>query len=198
MLQLKELHRPGLEPVSLSLENGDCAMLMGPSGAGKSLFLRAIADLDPNSGEALLDGAARGAMPAPRWRGLVGYLAAEPGWWQETAGAHFPDWPAARGPAEDLLLPGDIANRTVESLSTGERQRLAFLRLLVNRPRVMLLDEPTGPLDGAARSAVEAKARRFQESGGILLWVTHDSEQATRMGTRQLRMTAGRLNEVAP
>ena len=64
MLSVRDLARPGLGPVSFELQDGECIALRGPSGAGKSLLLRAIADLDPNSGDVALDGRSRESMLA--------------------------------------------------------------------------------------------------------------------------------------
>ena len=89
MLSIRGLTRPGLAPVDLDLAAGECVAVLGPSGAGKTLLLRAIADLDPNRGEAILGGEARSDMSGPAWRRRVGYLAAESGWWADGVGAHF-------------------------------------------------------------------------------------------------------------
>src|SRR5690606_11730155 len=97
MLTIENLFRPGLDPVSLALAQGEAVAVMGPSGSGKPLLLRAIADLDPNEGSVILDDARREAMPAPRWRRLVGYLPAESGWWADRVGAQF-GAPAEAGP----------------------------------------------------------------------------------------------------
>ncbi|RMD61177.1 MAG: ATP-binding cassette domain-containing protein, partial [Alphaproteobacteria bacterium] len=96
MLAIRNLSRPGLAPVDLDVDDGEAVAVLGPSGAGKSLFLRAIADLDPNQGTVSLDGRTRDSMPAPRWRRLVTYLPAEPGWWGERPAELFPDPTAAR------------------------------------------------------------------------------------------------------
>ncbi len=95
MLEVRALSRPGLAPVDLDLATGEALALLGPSGSGKTLLLRAIADLDPNQGRVGLDGEDREAVPAPTWRRRVTYLSAEPGWWAERAGEHFPDAEAA-------------------------------------------------------------------------------------------------------
>ncbi|MDA0997504.1 MAG: ATP-binding cassette domain-containing protein, partial [Proteobacteria bacterium] len=91
MLSIVNLQRPGLQPVSLDIVAGTCATIRGKSGSGKSLLLRAIADLDPNSGEVRLDQLRRDSMPAPDWRRLVCYAAAESGWWLGLVGQHFVD-----------------------------------------------------------------------------------------------------------
>ncbi|MBZ0214990.1 MAG: ATP-binding cassette domain-containing protein, partial [Fimbriimonadaceae bacterium] len=85
-------------PYDFSLAPGECLVVTGPSGSGKSLLLRALADLDPSTGTVSLDNIDRNSMPASRWRRKVRYVAAEPGWWRETATAHFdePDAVKAR------------------------------------------------------------------------------------------------------
>src|SRR3546814_9763860 len=92
MLTVRNLSRSGLEPTSFELAAGECIALRGLSGSGKTLLLRALADLDLNEGEVLLDDTPRSRIPAPRWRRRVGYVAAEPGWWSERLVEHFRDW----------------------------------------------------------------------------------------------------------
>jgi len=198
LLSVRSLARPGLQPLAFDLAEGECLAVRGPSGAGKSLLLRALADLDPNEGELSLDGQRREAMPAPRWRRLVTYLPAEPGWWAETVGAHFADWPAAEPLVETLGLPAASRAWPVSRLSTGERQRLALARALVQRPRVLLLDEPTAGLDETARNAVETLVAARLAEGAAALWVTHDAEQARRLAQRCLTVEGGRVTEGAP
>ena len=193
MLCVDRLSRPGLEPASFELDGGTCMALSGPSGAGKTLLLRALADLDPAEGEVRLEGKAREQMSGPEWRRRVGYLAAEPGWWSERLEDHFLDWPIVAAQLGRLKLTPAVAERPVSRLSTGERQRLALLRALERAPRVLLLDEPTGPLDEEATAAVEALMREKMENGLALLWVTHDRRQAARVATTQLRIEAGQL-----
>ncbi len=195
MLLVRDLIRPGLGPVSFDLPDGEILAVRGPSGAGKSLLLRALADLDPNDGEVALDARSRAAMPAPQWRRLVCYVAAEPGWWAETPAAHFDDWEAAVPLVERLLLPAAIGVRPIALLSTGERQRLALLRALRLSPRVLLLDEPTGPLDAAATAAVEALVEELLAEGTSALWVTHDGRQAERIARGTLHLDHGAVVE---
>ena len=185
---------------SFDLGAGECVALRGPSGSGKTQLLRALADLDPNEGAVLLDGTPREAMSAPVWRGRVVYLAAEPGWWADTVGEHFPEWRAAVSLAERLGLPADCSAWPIQQLSTGERQRLALVRALISvpppGPRVLLLDEPTGGLDEAAKAAAEVliAERRAATAMGVL-WVTHDTAQARRIARRWLLLRDGFLGE---
>ena len=78
-----------LDPVDLVISAGETVVLHGQSGSGKSLLLRAIADLDDHSGDALLDDTACSSIPAPSWRRQVGYLKAESAWWATRVGDHF-------------------------------------------------------------------------------------------------------------
>lgn len=185
-------------PFDLELAAGACAAVSGPSGSGKSLFLRMIADLDPNEGDVMLHGQQRAALAAPDWRRRAPYVAAESGWWRDTVAEHFQ--PQAHTPARALAdrlgLAPDIFDGPVQRLSTGERQRLALIRALVLEPRLLLLDEPTGALDPDSVRRVEAVLVERLEQGLTLILVTHDPGQAERLGARRLEMRERRLHEV--
>jgi ABC-type iron transport system FetAB ATPase subunit len=198
MLIVEQLQRLSFGPFELSVAPGECVGIAGPSGAGKSVFLRMIADLDPHVGTARLGDARREAMPAPRWRRLVTYVAAESGWWADTVGAHFADATLAGARLPALRLPADALAWPVARLSSGERQRLALLRALVQAPRALLLDEPTAALDPEATDAVEALLRAALADGVSIVLVSHDPRQAERMAGRRFRMEAGRLRAHTP
>ncbi len=197
MLRVRNLHVIGLAPVDLDLDAGDCIALSGPSGSGKTLILRSLADLDPSEGEVALDGEARDSIAAPMWRRRVAYLATEPGWWADVVGAHFSDLAAARELAAALGLSEKFFDAPVAQVSTGERQRLALVRLLLLAPRIMLLDEPTAALDEAAAARVEAVLAERLAAGVAILLVTHDDAQAARLAGRRLRIADGRLEDAA-
>lgn len=190
-LSLSGLRSERAGPFDLSLQRGECLAVSGPSGAGKSLMLRMIADLDPNEGEAALDGVSRAAMSAPVWRRQVVYAAAEGGWWEDSVSAHFPRTPVMEALA--LGLPPDIFGRAVALCSTGERQRLALLRTLALDPPVLLLDEPTGALDPSSVATVEALLHTRLAGGTTLVLVTHDPAQAARLGTLRGELRDGQL-----
>jgi ABC-type bacteriocin/lantibiotic exporter with double-glycine peptidase domain len=198
-LALKDLKSPLAGPFTLELAHGGCAAISGHSGSGKSLFLRMIADLDPNTGEVRLDGASRAGFAAPAWRRRVPYVAAESGWWRDRVAEHFAagDLEAARALAARLDLAPELIDGPVQRLSTGERQRLAIIRALVLDSPVLLLDEPTGPLDPDSTAKVEAVLQERLRGGTTLILVTHDAAQGARLRARPFVMRDRHL-EAAP
>jgi putative ABC transport system ATP-binding protein len=194
------LHVRGLRsdlagPFDLELAAGGCAVIGGPSGSGKSLFLRMIADLDPNDGEVRLDGVARSSLDAPTWRARLPYVAAESGWWRDLVAEHFApaQQDAARALAARLGMVDGQFDGEVRRLSTGERQRLAIIRALVLDSPVLLLDEPTGPLDAEAIGRVEDLLRERLAAGAAILMVSHDPEQGVRLGGQRYTMRDRKL-----
>lgn len=187
MFEVENLTSSNIPPVSLQLRPCELVCLSGPSGCGKTLLLRALADLDVNTGQLVLDGVEREQLPAAQWRSRVAYLPAESRWWAATVGEHF------RSDQQPLLsalgFAADVSEWQVERLSSGERQRLALARVLANRPRVLLLDEPTANLDPANSAIVERLVRDYiKEQQAACLWVTHAPEQIARIATRSLQL----------
>ena len=193
-LRVAGLRNALVGPVSLELAQGGCVAIAGASGAGKSVLLRLIADLVPGEGEVWLDGRPRSGIAAPDWRRQVVYNAAESSWWEERVGAHFATPPVQA--ARALGLPDGIFARAVALCSTGERQRLALLRALALDPPVLLLDEPTGALDPDSVRRVEALLIERCKRGGAVLLVTHDAEQAARLGAARFLLREGALHPV--
>ncbi len=184
-------------PFSLNIEAGECISLQGASGSGKSLLLRAIADLDEHQGNLLLDGIACNTIPAPQWRQQVALLPAESHWWHDEVGAHFGSSEDIHSEYFDTLgFSAEALNWQVSRLSSGEKQRLALARTLINQPRVLLLDEPTASLDAANISIMEKLIADYrQQTQAAVLWISHDPAQTARVATRHFQLTTKGLSE---
>lgn len=197
LLQIKNLRRLMIGPVSFDIAAGDCLCISGPSGSGKSQLLRSIADLDPHEGELWLAGESCEAIAPEKWRTAVGLLPPESHWWLPHVKDHFHD--GLPVPLEHIGFSAAILEQPVIRLSSGEKQRLALMRLLSNRPRVLLLDEPTANLDPENVRLVEAVIREYHVAGvTAVIWVSHDREQIARVANRHLEVVAGRLQERDP
>ena len=193
-LDVVGLRVDGVGPVDVWLAPGECLALSGPSGSGKSRLLRAIADLDVHEGSVSCQGRAAEELEPSEWRRRVGMLAADSQWWRDRVEEHF-DAPPPMAQLEALDLAPDLLGEPVARLSSGERQRFALLRLLANRPRVLLLDEPTANLDPDNVTRVEKLVADYTATeDAAVLWVSHDPLQTTRVAHRQLRLKAGRLS----
>ena len=199
MLRVEHLQAGTLPPLTFEVAAGECLAIEGPSGAGKTLLLRAIADLDPAPGQVFLNGAERNEMPAPLWRRYVRYCAAEPAWWTDAPREAFKG--AASGRAERLLhalgLDAAVLDRAVAALSTGERQRLALARALLDEPLVLLLDEPTAALDPQAAALVEELIKYQTLAGRSAILVSHDRGQIERLAHARLLLSKPETASVA-
>ena len=197
-LSLQALQSPIAGPYSLDLQPSECTCIMGASGSGKSVLLRLIADLDPGTGDVLLNGQPRSRFTGPQWRAQVMYVPAEPAWWGAGVMEHFPAGSenALQTAAQQLGLRAQFMQTPVAQLSTGERQRLALLRALLRQPQVLLLDEPTAALDEASVTAVEQLLRQHQQQGLALLWITHSHAQAQRVADRHMRLHNRQLSDM--
>lgn len=142
-LSVKSLNSPLLHDCCLTVCSGEIVAIRGPSGSGKTVLLRAIADLDPNTGEVRLEGASRDSMSAPLWRRQVRFVPAESAWWADRVGDHFRTPKKTAKSAIEIGLPAESLDWEVARLSTGEKQRLGLLRAIEDDPPVLLLDEPT-------------------------------------------------------
>ena len=200
--------RPALDRVTLAVPTGEVAAVMGPSGSGKSTLLNLVAGLDrPTAGSVLVDGVELtrlGEAELARYRrkkvGLVFQFfnllnnltvldnVAIPA---ELAGLGRRE---ARRRALDLLDELDLgaqARTFPARLSGGQRQRVAVARALVNRPPLLLADEPTGALDRRAGEQVTDLLAELNRTGQTILLVTHDPRLAERCASRVVTLVDG-------
>ncbi len=197
-----------VDGVDLEVNDGEFFSMLGPSGSGKTTVLRMIAGFElPTSGRILLGGADVSRL-APFERdvntvfqdyALFPHMSVE-----DNVGYGLRVKRVARDErrtrvAEALRtvrLEG-YGNRRPSQLSGGQRQRVALARALVNRPRVLLLDEPLGALDLKLREEMQVELKAIQRDAGItFIFVTHDQEEALTMSDRVAVFNAGRIEQV--
>jgi spermidine/putrescine transport system ATP-binding protein len=189
-----------VDHVSLQIQNGEFFSLLGPSGCGKTTTLRMIAGFEqPTEGEIFIDGQPSvGVSPFERNTNMVfqNYaLFPHMTVFDNVAfGLEMKHVPKAD--RERLRLPG-MENRKPKQLSGGQQQRVALARALVNRPAVLLLDEPLGALDLKLRKEMQLELKELQHQVGItFIYVTHDQEEALTMSDRIAVMHDGRVLQV--
>jgi spermidine/putrescine transport system ATP-binding protein len=195
--------------LTLAVERGKFFTLLGPSGCGKTTTLRMVAGFEePSDGRILLDGTdVAGQPPFKRPTNTVfqsyalfPHLSVEDnvGFGLRRQGVGREE--VRRRVAEELELVGLAreAKRKPAQLSGGQQQRVALARALVNRPAVLLLDEPLGALDLKLRKGLQIELKRIQREVGItFLYVTHDQEEALAMSDRIAVMNRGVVEQVA-
>lgn len=202
-----------LKGISLTIERGRSIVIVGPSGCGKSTLLNIIGGLDhATSGRVLLDGRDLAALDdddlariRSREIGFVFQLhhllpqctvlenVLVPTLAERDGGSQ----PEVRDRAKALLARVGLADRTLHrpgELSGGQRQRVAVARALINRPKLLLADEPTGSLDEeSAQSIAELLGELNRDEGVTLIVVTHSRELASRIGD-VMELSGGLLN----
>lgn len=200
MLNIQDINIPGLKPISLNMEAGECVGISGDSGCGKTRLLRAIADMDACDGKVCVDDVCRQDLPGHEWRKTVCLLPAESQWWFDTVEPHFPDTTVSfSSPGfADLGFGPDVMQWQLARCSSGEKQRLAILRLLANKPHVLLLDEPTANLDAENTSKVETMiADYLAKNNAVAIWVSHNHAQLRRVSIdNHFDLSEGRLDRV--
>lgn len=194
ILTIEGLIIHNIGPIDLRVGPEDCVALSGPSGAGKSLILRAIADLQPHTGSIHFGTQSCHHTKGHKWRRQVGLLPAESQWWSDRIGDHFiqinDTW------LTQLGFDKTVLDWQVAQCSTGERQRLALLRLLCNQPQVLLLDEPTASLDPHSVECAEALIVDYRKIHHTpVVWVSHDQTQITRVCNRHFILDQAKLHE---
>jgi osmoprotectant transport system ATP-binding protein len=207
---------PGaVNDLSLFVPAGRICVLVGPSGCGKTTSLKMVNRLiEPTSGRILIDGVDAASRPATELRRGIGYVIQSTGLFpHQTIGANVAvvprllGWsPARQQERTDELLglvglePARYRDRYPSELSGGERQRVGVARALAADPPVMLMDEPFGAVDPIVRERLQNEFLRLQdELAKTILFVTHDIDEAIKMGDVVAVMQAGgRLAQFGP
>jgi putative spermidine/putrescine transport system ATP-binding protein len=197
-----------VEHLDLDVADGEFFAVLGPSGSGKTTVLRMIAGFEvPTSGTVALGGV--DATKQPPFRRNVNTVFQDYALFAHMNVAQnvgyglrvkrVPRTERLRRVQEalDLVRLGDLGTRKPSQLSGGQRQRIALARALVNRPRVLLLDEPLGALDLKLREQMQVELKAIQREVGItFVFVTHDQDEALTLCDRLAVMRAGRIEQV--
>jgi spermidine/putrescine transport system ATP-binding protein len=198
-----------VDDVSLQVHPGEFLSLLGPSGCGKTTSLRMLAGFEePTAGEIRISGQPVAGVP-PHKRdvntvfqayGLFPHMTVAEnvayGLRQKRVGKAE----ISRRVAEslDMVKMTPLANRKPAQMSGGQQQRVALARALVNRPSLLLLDEPLGALDRKLREEMQIELKLLQNQLGItFVFVTHDQEEALSMSDRIAVMLDGRIEQLA-
>src|SRR4051812_37866471 len=196
-----------LDQIDLTIEKGEWVSIMGPSGSGKSTLVNLIGCLDqPTSGAIWLDSENVTKLPAPelnRVRAekigfvfqqfhLIPYLTALENVMLAQYFHSMTDEQEARQALERVGL-ADRANHLPSQLSGGEQQRVCIARALINDPKIILADEPTGNLDAQNEEIVLRLLRELHDAGRTIVMVTHDPVMA-RLADRMIELHHGRLS----
>lgn len=199
-----------VDDVDLEIQDGEFFSLLGPSGCGKTTTLRMIAGLEyPTDGSVRIFGEEMGLRP-PNKRpvntvfqsyALFPHMNVE-----DNVGFGLRMQKIDRSEVRqrvnetiELVQLAGLNTRRPGALSGGQQQRVALARALVNRPKVLLLDEPLGALDLKLRQTMQLELKDIQNNVGItFVYVTHDQEEALTMSDRIGVMNAGKLVQVGP
>jgi putative spermidine/putrescine transport system ATP-binding protein len=197
-----------VDHVDLEIEAGEFFTLLGPSGSGKTTTLRLIAGFErPDTGRIELSGVdVTDAAPYERDVNTVFQdyalfphmsVAENVGYGLRVKGVPRRERRRRVDEALALVRLPDVGARKPIQLSGGQRQRIALARSLVNRPRVLLLDEPLGALDLKLRQEMQIELKRIQQDVGLtFVYVTHDQEEALTMSDRLAVFNHGRIEQL--
>lgn len=197
-----------LSNVSITIQEGDFFSLLGPSGCGKTTLLRMIAGFEfPDSGTVLIKGQDMSAVP-PNKRpvnmvfqsyALFPHLSIFDNIAFGLQQSKVPKSEIAervKSALELVRLPS-IADRSPSQLSGGQQQRVAFARAIVNRPAVLLLDEPLSALDPKVRHEMQTELARFKrELNMTFIMVSHDQSEAFALSNRIAVMSRGKVEQI--
>jgi len=197
---------PALAGADLEVEAGEIVLLSGANGAGKTTLLRLCAGLLPlRSGAAEVLGADLGVDRRTIRRALA--LVGHETFCYDDLTVHenirFATRAAGRSAADadaalERLALGRMARVAHGRLSQGQRRRVALAIALARDPRLLLLDEPHAGLDEQGRSVVDDVVRAAPSEGRTVLLASHELDLARQIATREVRIAAGRVHEVAP
>jgi spermidine/putrescine transport system ATP-binding protein len=200
---------PVLRDISLDVAEGEFLTILGESGSGKTTLLRIIAGFESaDSGELIMSGERFDHLPPYKRRvntvfqhyALFPHLSVQEnvGYGLSVAKVPRAEIAARVEQALAMVKMSDFAKSKPSKISGGQQQRIALARSLVNRPRMLLLDEPLSALDANLRRQMQVELKSLQREVGIsFIFVTHDQEEAMVMSDRIALLRFGALEQIA-
>jgi putative spermidine/putrescine transport system ATP-binding protein len=197
-----------VDAIDLDIPSGEFFTMLGPSGSGKTTTLRMIAGFEiPDDGVVELAG--RDVVKLPPYEREVNTVFQDYALFPHMSVAQNVEYgmrvkrvdkaerAKRRDEALEMVRLTDYGDRKTSELSGGQRQRVALARSIVNRPRVLLLDEPLGALDLKLREQMQTELKTIQEEVGItFVYVTHDQDEALTMSNRIAVFNEGHIEQV--
>lgn len=200
---------PAVDHVSLTVNEGECITILGSSGCGKTTLLKMINRLyEPDSGSIILFGEDISTVDVVKVRRRIGYVIQQIGLFPHyTVGENIATVPKLLGwdkekialRVDELLNlvglePKEFRDRYPAQLSGGQQQRIGLARALAVDPKIMLMDEPFGAIDSITREKLQDELLTLhREMGKTILFVTHDIEEAFKLGDRVIIMNEGKI-----
>lgn len=212
VLQLKNITKSFggktvLKDLSFEITEGEFVTFLGPSGCGKTTMLRIIAGLEkPDSGQVLLNGSDISSLPPEKRTlntvfqnyALFPHMNVEKNieYALKLKNICKKERQKAVSDMLSLVRLSGYEKRSVKDLSGGEKQRVAIARAAVNKPSVLLLDEPLGALDLKLRQYMQTELKNLQKTLGMtFLYITHDQEEAMNLSDRIIVMNNGKIEQ---
>jgi cell division transport system ATP-binding protein len=207
--QYKSSARPALDDVNVKIDKGEFVFLIGPSGSGKSTFMRLLLGAEnPTTGDVRVSKFHVNKLPGrhvPRLRQVIGCVFQDFRLLQQKTVyenvAFALEVIGKRGDVINRVVPDVLetvglsgkASRLPHELSGGEQQRVAIARAFVNRPLLLLADEPTGNLDPSNSESIMALLERINRTGTTVVMATHDKALVDRMRRRVIELDRGEM-----
>ena len=201
-----------LEHFNLDITQGEFVMLIGTSGCGKTTALKLMNGLlKPNAGRVMVNGKDLADTDLTELRRKLGYVVQETGLFPHLTIAKNISYvadlsrnkKAVKERVNRLLelveLPEEVLRRYPDELSGGQKQRVGIARALMNSPEILLMDEPFGAVDEITRRRLQEEIGRIhRRQKETIVFVTHDIDEALRLGTRIVVMDEGRIIQDGP
>lgn len=206
-IRYKDNEKVILDRIKIDINKGDCISIIGESGSGKSTLLKICGDLiEVKEGSIKFKGKEYSSYEATDLRKKISYFIQIPYLFGNTVydNLEFPfkirnkevDNERIINLLKIFNLKEDIMNKNINLLSGGEKQRIAFIRNIIFKPEVLLLDEITSALDADNTKIIEDYIEKLNKQGVTILWVTHSKKQSETIFNKRITISKGKIEKV--